>query len=110
MSKEKATYNEGKTTIDTSSTDESKKTTKSKGKVIIEDVTAEAEKANAEKEPIVNKANDYKEFWKDIKSDEHRINDDTPEFHIYISFEKVGGDGVQKDLSTTKAEEDLGGT
>lgn len=92
-----------------STTTSSSKDNNDKANVKIEDVTAKAiAEKEKEKKEIVNTANDYEKFWKEhqVKEDEHRITDDTPEFHIYISYEQLNATGIQEDKSTYKKEDE----
>lgn len=57
-------------------------------KATIVDVTAEASKEVEDESKIVNTANDYKKYWENINEDERKMSNDTPNFHIYISYEK----------------------
>ena len=58
-------------------------------KATVVDVTAEATEKAKKEEKIENKANDYKSFWEGINENERKMSNDTPNFHIYISHEKM---------------------
>lgn len=58
-------------------------------KATILDVTAEASKEVQSEEEIVNTANDYNKYWENINEDERKMSNDTPNFHIYVSHEKM---------------------
>ena len=63
--------------------------TEEKKKATVVDVTAEASKDVEDEEEIVNTANDYTAYWEDINEDERKMSNDTPNFHIYVSYEKM---------------------
>lgn len=82
------------------------KTSSTTGQVIIEDVTAEALKTK--KAIPENKSNSYKPFWSETDTEEeYRMTDNTPEYRIFISYEQLGGKGVQDNLTEDKEEETI---
>lgn len=52
--------------------------------------TDKEKKEEDEEKKLKNYANNYKGFWDFKEDNEKKISQDRPEFHIYISHQKMG--------------------
>lgn len=52
--------------------------------------TDKEKKEEEEEKKLKNYANNYKGFWDFKEDNEKKISQDRPEFHIYISHQKMG--------------------